>query len=456
MESGLRDLNRARWMFVTTFLIGWAFFLLPVPFGDKYTVPFDVLISLLRTHFPGISRWYTMGLILAGAIFTLLAARKQNPNTRWMWLREFRTSSPILLLRLLGMLLTAMFFLDWVPSPWRAAGVDRLIWNTLSVSVALIIPIGALVVQLFVVYGGLEFIGVLAQPLMRPLFRLPGRAALDALASWVGSYSVGLYITRTVYRQGGYSKKHVFIIATCFSTVSMGFVGVVAATLDLLHLFPLIIGMYFCCIVLLTIILVRMPPIRNVPNIYVDTAHVKQEEKTFSGENIWRRAMHAAVEKARQAPSLTVSMSRAFGDGLVLAASILGTIVAVGTLSLLIAKFTPVFEYLGRPLIPILNILGVPETERVASAILIEITEMYIPALLVVESSEAVRFFIAVLSVSQLIFFSSLGPMIMDMFRDIPIRFRDLIILFFLRTIILIPLLWGSVEIFVYLGWLSN
>lgn len=51
------------------------------------------------------------------------------------------------------------------------------------------------------------------------------------------------------------------------------------------------------------------------------------------------------------------------------------------------------------------------------------------------------RFFIAVLSISQLIFFSATAPMMMDMFNDIPIRFRDLVALFVMRTIVLVPII---------------
>ena len=78
-----------------------------------------------------------------------------------------------------------------------------------------------------------------------------------------------------------------------------------------------------------------------------------------------------------------------------------------------------------------------------APAVLAGVTEMYIPALLVKEAAPAGRFFIALLSISQLVFFSSVGPMMVEMFRDVPIRFRDLVAIFLLRTALLVPLLAG-------------
>ena len=71
------------------------------------------------------------------------------------------------------------------------------------------------------------------KPVMRPIWKTPGRSAVDAVASFVGSYSVGLLITNRVYKEGFYSEKEASIIATGFSTVSATFMIVVAKTLVL-------------------------------------------------------------------------------------------------------------------------------------------------------------------------------------------------------------------------------
>lgn len=439
--DGRKFRRAASLKFVVTLLAGTAFFLVPVSFQGKMTVPFDIVITSIRREFPQFASLYTLVLVAAGCLLSLLAHRRGSRFAQLESIREFETSAPILVLRCLGLALAAGFLLNLVPEALQRENIGSLMWNTLAVSVALIIPIGAMVVQLFIVYGGMEFLGVLAQPVMQPLFRLPGRAALDALTSWAGSYSVGLYITKSVYQQGDYTRQHVFILATCFSTVSMGFVGVVAATLNLLHRFPLILGLYLLSVVVLAAILVRLPPIRNVAQTYCDgTPAAREDEMGYCG-SLWHRAWQAGLARAQAAPPVLLALKNGFLDGLRLAAGILGTILAVGTFALILAKFTPIFTYLGRPLAPLLEWLRVPDAAQVAPAVVIEITEMYLPALLVTGASEAARLFIAVLSVSQLIFFSSLGPMIIDMFRDIPIRPGHLLLLFLLRTVMLLPFL---------------
>jgi nucleoside recognition membrane protein YjiH len=46
-----------------------------------------------------------------------------------------------------------------------------------------------------------------------------------------------------------------------------------------------------------------------------------------------------------------------------------------------------------------------------------------------------------VLSISQLIFFSSVAPMMLDMFRDLPITLGHLVALFAIRTALLVPII---------------
>ena len=440
-KTGVRQNRAAAGKFLLSFLVGMAFFLMPVSYSGKITVPFDVFITMLRQSFPAQVEVYTFFVVLFGAVMSLLVRMLPALASRYRWLLDFRTSSTILFLRLIGLGLTIVLIAHLLPEAVYRAGIYHLIWKVLAVSVALIIPLGAIFVQLFVAYGGMEFLGTLAEPVMRPLFRLPGRAALDALTSWVGSYSVGLYLTRTVFLGGGYSRRQAFTLATCFSTVSIGFVGVICATLKLLPLFPVVLVLYFLSIVLLAFLLVRIPPISRIPDSYL---HGKEERRNFREERdkpLLRRAWQRALKQAGTSPPFARLLPAAVADGFRLAGSIIGTIVAVGTVSLALAKFTPVFNYLGVPLIPVLKWWGIPQPQLVAPAVLVEITEMYIPALLVVDTPLVSRFFVAVLSTSQLIFFSSLGPMIIDMFREIPVKFSHLIVLFVLRSAILIPFL---------------
>src|SRR5699024_5059187 len=72
-------------------------------------------------------------------------------------------------------------------------------------------------------FGIMEFTGTLLRKIIKPLFTLPGRSAIDLLASWIGNVSVGVVLTREQYNQGFYTGREAVAIATNFSAVSLPF-----------------------------------------------------------------------------------------------------------------------------------------------------------------------------------------------------------------------------------------
>ncbi len=404
-------------------------------------MPFDIVVSSIRAHFPRAVEYYSLLLILAGAVLTIASRLTKG-------LHQFSTSATIFFLRLAGAAIALFMFFKAGPSLFTDPELRRLMWKILVPSVAVIIPIGASVVNLLTSAGVLDFVGILATPLMKPLFRVPGRAALDMITSWVGSYSVGLYMTRNIFEKGGYSKRHAFIIATCFSTVSIGFVGVVASTLKILHLFPFIFIGYFLAIFITAAILVRIPPVSKVPDEYI-TAPLPEPEPAGS---LLSTAYRLGVERAARAGSFPGLLLRGFLDGLFLSSLILGTILSVGSIAMILASKTSLFSWLSLPFLPLYKLLGLPEAEKLAVATIIEVAEMYLPALMLVDASLVSKFFIAVLSISQLIFFSSVGPMMIDMFREIPIKASQLLVIFLERTLIIIPLAYAYTLLLVKAG----
>ncbi len=244
-------------------------------------------------------------------------------------------------------------------------------------------------------------------------------------------------MTNKMYNEGRYSAREATIIATCFSTVSVGFFAVVASTLDLLPYFPLVFLSVTAVMIILGIVLCRIPPLSWKPDDYVGEPI---PEKEYSG-NLFRHAVEEAVERVAKSRSTLVELRDGFVDGLKLTLVILPTILAIGLLAILVADNTPVFTWLGQPIAPILSLLGVPDAEMIAPATLIGITEMFLPALLVTEAAVAAKFFIAVLSISQLLFFSAVIPLLLEI--DVPVKLWDTIVLFLMRTAIAIPLIAG-------------
>ncbi|WP_017594749.1 YjiH family protein [Nocardiopsis potens] len=421
--------------FAAATLTGLVFFLLPIRVGGEWTIPFDLLVNLIKEGAPTAVRLYAAAATVAAALLTLAAAAvRRRDGGRPALLGHFATGPVFTVLRTAGAVLAVMVVAGVGPAAVLDEGVGPLIFESVVLSVAVIVPIGAVFVSLLVSYGGLEFIGTLARPVMRPVFKVPGRGALDALASFVGSYSIGLYVTNRMYLEGRYTTREAATIATCFSSVSLGFFAVVAATLDLMPYFPVIVGSVLLLSVLLSALLVRIPPLSRLPDDYLGEGAPEPEPE----RPLLRAALRSALERARNAEGVGRECARSFAEGVRLALVILPSIMAVGTAAILIAQHTPLFDWLGRPLEPVIALLGVPDPEVVAPASLVGISEMFLPALLGAGAAVEAKFFIAVLSLTQLLFFSATIPLLLEL--DVPVRLRDCIALFLLRTAVSIPL----------------
>jgi nucleoside recognition membrane protein YjiH len=446
-QKTILDRNRnfsASIKFWLTFIVGFFFFLTPIKMNGSWTIAFDVVVSFIRTNAPSMVAFYSFAIILLAAILSVLAEMQRRGSTQLKYdLSYFSTKPAFLLFRILGAIFATLIYFSTGPEWLLAKGSGGLMFNTLVASVAVIVPIGAVFITLFVAFGGLEFIGTLARPFMRPLFKVPGRSALDAVASFVGSYSVGIYVTNKMYLQGRYSTREATVIATCFSTVSIGFFAVVASTLDLLNYFPLVFFSTLFVSAVLSFILVRIPPLSKLTDDYVGTPQLEKAQKDNS---IWKQAVNEGVAQAGQAKSVGKELGTGFIDGLKLSMVILPSILSIGLLAILLANHTPIFTWLGKPIEPLLMLLGLPDVSILAPATLIGITEMFLPALLVTEAALAGKFFIAVLSLSQILFFSAVIPLLLEV--DIPIKLRHILYLFLLRTVIAIPIIAGITHLF--------
>lgn len=443
------ELNSFQWVpalrFLFAFGLGVFFFLVPIRWQGQLTVPFDVAASMITAAYPTIVGVVGLGILALGAVMSVIAdlyrhdvlSLSERIVTRCNL--QYWTTSPLFLaLRVVGLFVGLVLFFNLGPAVIHKPTVGGLVWDTILLSIVVIIPLGAVFVNLLVELGGLEFIGTLMRPFMRPFFDLPGRAALDSLASWIGAFTVGYYVTYNVFHRGGYHKRDVFIIATCFAPVSIGFVGVIVSTLQLLEIFPLILVSWVIATVLTGIVLVRIPPLNNVPKEYITEP---DPETVFSGSvtDYLRFAFSQAMDEAKDGRVFATAVQGLI-DGFKVIAAILGTVITISTVTLLLIDQTNVFEFIATPLVPVLSLLGVPNASLAASAILISGVEQISAAAVVSSTDSLSRFFVAVVSISQIIFFAASGPMMVDMFKQIPIRFRDLIVIFCLRTAVLIPI----------------
>lgn len=401
--------------------IGIFMFFVPITVGEKSSIPLDHLVTWVNTTFSAAVPYYAFIIILWGAIY---------PFYRKTWNKN-STTIVFSLLKVLGVIVALMLLTKIGPAWLFEPSMGPFLYEKLVIPVGVLVPIGSVFLALLVGYGLLEFFGVLLQPIMRPVWKTPGRAAVDAVASFVGSYSIGLLITNRVFKEGKYTIKEATIIATGFSTVSATFMIVVAKTLGLMEVWNTYFWTTLVVTFLVTAITVRLRPLRTVSDEYYEGKGVPEEPVT---ENRLQTAWTGAMNASREAPSLGKNIRDNLLDGFIMTMGILPSILSVGLLGLVLAEFTPVFDFIGYIFYPFTLILQIPEPMLAAKASAIEIAEMFLPALLVTEAPMITKFVVGVVSVSAIIFFSALIPCIMS--TEIPISLRKLVVIWIQRTIL--------------------
>src|SRR5690625_3921486 len=206
--------------------IGAFVFFIPITFRGKSSIALDHIVTILKGTPPLMINAYIIIILLAGAFYPIVT-KTWNKNI---------TSIVLTIFKLIGLVFGFMLIFNIGPGWLFEEDMGPFILDSLIIPVGILVPVGALFLALLVGYGLLEFIGVFMQPIMRPIFRTPGRSAIDAVASFVGSYSIGLLVTNRIYKEGKYTTREAAIVATGFSTVSATFMVVIANTLDIMSI----------------------------------------------------------------------------------------------------------------------------------------------------------------------------------------------------------------------------
>ena len=313
----------------------------------------------------------------------------------------------------------------------------------LLTAIVTIFLFAAFLLPLLTDFGLMELVGIALSPLFRRLFRLPGRSCVDAIASWMTAATVGVLITSQQYEKGFYSQREAATIATNFSVVSLPFCVVIAEFVQLGHVFvPFYLTV--CCAGLITaIVMPRIPPLSKIPDQYSEAGKQRSERDRLSGEEpagSLTRGFLAALERADNAPRPRAYLQSGMYNLFDIWFGLMPPLIAIATFGLIVAEYTPVFEVLSYPLAALLSWLQIPDAGAAAPALLVGFVEMFLPGVIAQGiESELTRFVIISVAITQLIYMSEVGVLILK--TRIPLNFINLVTLFVLRTIIALPVI---------------
>lgn len=429
-------------IFLIPSLLGMLLFLVPIVYDGKVTIGLGVLADGLKAALGGQLPAIATGLLLFSAAAGLLASLLRP---RWIRerhvLRELFILPPFWLgLRLLGALFAAMTFWQFGPEWVWNANTGGVVLKDLAPVLITFFLVAGLVLPLLTDYGLMEFCGTLVRNAFRRIFGLPGRSAIDAIASWLGSGTVGVLITAQQYHKGFYSAREAAVIATNFSIASIAFSLLITSFMKLDHLF---VPFYLTVVVAglaAAIITPRIPPLSWKKDTYAAGVGKQIREDVPAGTSLLRWGLTQAVHRANQNPSPVEMVRLGVVNVVDIWLGLLPLVMAIGTVSLAIAEFTPIFTWLSWPFVPLLEALQLPEAARAAPAMLVGFADMFLPAVLGKGiESELTRFVVACMSLTQLIYMSEVGVLIIK--ARLPLNLLELFAIFIIRTLITLPII---------------
>ncbi len=416
--------NKVKFIFFSVF--GLLLFFMPVTIAGKETIPLDHLLTAINTYAPWFGPNLAMGIALVGGLLP--------------WIdKTFKKSLMDLIIsifRFAGIPICLMAYLNQGPGWLMEPGMLPFVWTKIVIAVTMIVPIGSLFLTLIICFGALEFIGVIVRPIMRPLFGTPGKSAIDAVASFVGSFSVAIFLTNRLYRESKYTAREAIIIMTGFSTVSATFMIIVAKTAGFMDVWNFYFWSTLVICFVVTAITVRIYPIRAIPMEYKDGVgkpEVKAADKNLAAQ-AWDEGLEASLKSGNVAKRIVENV----WSGLKMCFVLTPTMASIGIFAFALVKMTSVFTVIGLIFYPftfLLSLFGLQEPMMVAEAGAVILGEMFVPNVIVKGLPAVSKYVIAVSSVSSIIFFGGSIPCMLatEIGKDI-IPFWKLLLIWFERT----------------------
>lgn len=430
--------------FIIPSMLGILLFMVPIKYNGDVTIPIAIFSGILQDALGNYLPAIMTAIIILTLIGTILAKAAKPDFVKRSPFFTALLDVPIIwmIARLIGAVFAVLTLFKIGPEWIWSENTGGLLLNDLLPILFSVFFFAGLLLPLLLNFGLLELFGSLLAKFMRPVFKLPGRSSVDCVASWLGDGTIGVLLTSKQYEEGFYTKREAAIIGTSFSVVSITFSLVVISQVDLGHMFvPFYLTVTFAGIIA-ALVLPRIPPLSTKPDTYYHGQDEKITEAVPEGYTPFSWGYKQALVQADKNKSVLSFFQDGTKNVLDMWMGVAPIVMALGTLALMVAEFTPVFDWLGMPFIPLLELMQIPEAKEASKTLVVGFADMFLPTVLASEiTSEMTRFIIACVSVTQLIYMSEVGGLLLG--SKIPVSFKDLVIIFLLRTLITLPVIVG-------------
>ncbi|MBR7014902.1 MAG: YjiH family protein, partial [Lachnospiraceae bacterium] len=433
--------TRLKLMFIIPSTIGVLLFMVPILVHDTWTILVKLLADIINGAVGTFLPLLCAAILTISAVMALitLVAKPRFVLDNDI-LKECFSCTPVwVVVRVLGCIFVWMTYLKIGaagngPASMISGAAQGGVALDLIAGLVIIFAIASFLLPLLLDFGLLEFIGALLTRYMRPIFMVPGRAAVDCITSWIGDGTLGVMLTCNQYEGGYFSEREAAIISTTFSAVSITFSLVVLNQVGLMEYF----GVYYLTIcfvgIVCAVICPRIPPLFFKKDNYLIPGRAMAETLPEGYKNSREYGLALAMQRVAEHNGIGEFFMSGAKNCVSMWFGVLPTVMCIGTVALVLTNYTPLFRILGIPFMPLLNLLGVPDAAAASSTLIVGFADMFTPSVIIAASGagDMTRFIVATISVTQVLFLDEVGGLILG--SKLPINLPELFVIFLERT----------------------
>lgn len=414
--------------FVVCSLIGIFLFFVQIPINGANQLPIDFITSLFTN---ALKPYPTQVLLVCSVLYLVNLVRIKG------W-QGSTASKIIMVFSVLGAVMVVMQLFHIGPAFMFESDIIPAAVSNMANAFVMVYVI-TFFLPFLLNFGLVDFVGVIFQPVMRKIFRLPGTTAVVAIGAFLGNFTVGHIQSNQLYTEGKLSTREANIISTSLCTTSIALLLMFANANGQSANWTTVFLTTAFLVYVVTALTARIPPLSKVPDTYYENMEAPAE--TGKKGNLFKEAWITGVEVAEKAPNPFLAMWNTGSKSLMMVAGTHVSAVSLWVFPALVNKYTPIFTMLGYLFLPIIKLFGVPNAGELANAVGLSFVNPISATLGLgaMTLDPAAKFFAACFAAPLVIFF---GAFLASLYSTkVPVKFWHVLVIWLERAILTVLIL---------------
>lgn len=404
-------------------IIGILFFFVEFTVNGSKSIPLALLGSFITGNFGTIIGYVSVLFALIGIVQVCMRPK--------FFFRNF-TASFFTCCRIIGGVLIAFAVFNFGPEFLLQPTLLPSLKTNAIYSLVVYVIIATAMLPFVLKSGLVDFVGVLLRPIMRPVFKVPGRSVVIALTAYFGSAMVGIVTIDEEYKKGKFTTFEACALSTGWATMAISFMVILTRIGGMLNYWGWYLLTTTVVLAVLHIILCRIYPLSKLPNTTYE--NMPYEEEPVAKGNLLKLALFEAYSQSEKSSNIFKEMWLGVKSGCSVISGVAGSTMVLGTCGLLVFYFTPVFTWLGYLFWPFAFIARIPDIANVMQGAIACIAELVTPAIIAAGSAHFVtRLVLITLPITGIIGLTMTVPTFMNTKHIGALGFPKLMLMFWQR-----------------------